>query len=164
MAGVFFRVNISSSAGAFTPPQRGEARPITLGGPACGKGSNLPFNPHYLEPNRPKGRGFQIIREIVKQIPKGKVAAYGQIAKMAGISDPRVVGWAMRGNQDPKIPCQRVIKTGGFLAENYSLGGWLEQRRRLEKDGIKFFNERQVDLKKYRWCPAVKSNKSWLIK
>ncbi len=107
---------------------------------------------------------FFRIREIVSRIPKGKVAAYGQIAKMAGISDPRVVGWAMRGNQDPKIPCQRVIKADGFLAENYSLGGWQQQRRRLEKDGIKFLNERQVDLKKYRWCPAVKPNKSRLIK
>ncbi len=48
-----FKVNISSSGGAFTPP--------------CGKGSNLPFNPHYLEPNRPKGRGFQIIKPAGKQ-------------------------------------------------------------------------------------------------
>ncbi|MFH1451282.1 MAG: MGMT family protein [bacterium] len=101
------------------------------------------------------GDTFLRIRKIVSQIPKKKVATYGEIAAMAGVSNPRVVGWAMRGNQEINIPCHRVVMAKGFLAERYSLGGWLEQRRRLEKDGIVFTKERQVDMEKYSWKRAL---------
>jgi len=96
---------------------------------------------------------FERIREIVSHIPKGKVATYGDIAKLAGTKDSRIVGWAMRGNQNPKVPCQRVIQAKGTLAENYSLGGWQEQQRRLEDDGVEFIDDRKLDLPKYRWQP-----------
>jgi len=94
---------------------------------------------------------FVKIRNVVKQIPLGKVTTYGQIAKMVGITDSRKVGWALWGNQDPQIPCHRVIKKDGFLAKDYSLGGWEEQKRRLQKEGISFIKENQVDLEKHQW-------------
>jgi len=94
---------------------------------------------------------FEKIRKIVSRIPKGKVATYGDIATMVGIKDARIVGWAMRGNQNPKVSCQRVVQKGGYLAINYSLGGWQEQRHRLELDGVSFIGERRLNLKKYRW-------------
>ena len=94
---------------------------------------------------------FVKIRNVVKQIPLGKVTTYGQIAKMVGITDSRKVGWALWGNQDPQIPCHRVIKNDGFLAKDYSLGGWEEQKRRLQKEGISFIKENQVDLEKHQW-------------
>lgn len=80
---------------------------------------------------------FSLIREIVRQIPSGQVATYGQIAKIIGTS-PRVVGWALRGNPDVSIPCHRVVKSNGVLADNFSLGNWPEQRRRLQAEGLKF--------------------------
>lgn len=94
---------------------------------------------------------FSQIRNVVKKIPQGKVATYGQVARLVGISDSRKVGWALWGNQDPKIPCHRVIKKDGFLAKDYSLGGWEEQKRRLQKEGITFKAENQVDLEKHQW-------------
>jgi len=110
-----------------------------------------------------KGKLFQKIREIVKKIPKGKVATYGQVARLAGIPDARKVGWAMYGNQDPEIPCHRVIMKDGSLAEKYSLGGWKEQKRRLEGEGVVFEEEKKVNLKKYAWDKSkVKSQKSKL--
>jgi len=80
---------------------------------------------------------FQAIRQIVKSIPQGKVTTYGAIARQIN-TDPRVVGWALRGNPDPSLPCHRVVKKGGFLAAKFSLGNWPEQRRRLETEGLKF--------------------------
>ncbi len=94
---------------------------------------------------------FNKIRKVVKKIPKGKVANYGQIAKMVGINDARKVGWALYGNQNPKIPCHRVVKKDGSLAKNYSLGGWKEQASRLTAEGVKLTKENQVDLKRYQW-------------
>lgn len=80
---------------------------------------------------------FYKIRSEVKKIPKGEVRTYGEIAKKVG-STPRVVGWALRGNEDMNIPCHRVVKKGGELADKFSLGNWPEKKRRLEAEGIKF--------------------------
>jgi O-6-methylguanine DNA methyltransferase len=80
---------------------------------------------------------FSLIREIVRQIPSGQVATYGQIAKIV-CTRPRVVGWALRGNPDISIPCHRVVKANGVLAANFSLGNWPEQRRRLQSEGLQF--------------------------
>lgn len=96
---------------------------------------------------------FKKIKEVVAKIPKGKLTTYGAIAKSLGIKDNRMVGWAIFGNTDPKIPCHRVVMKNGLLAKNYSLGGWQEQRKRLLKEGIKFTNKSQVDLGKYFWRP-----------
>lgn len=101
----------------------------------------------------PKVEVFEKIRKIVAKIPKGKVLTYGQVAKLAGIFDARQVGWALRGNQDPKIPCHRVIQKNGFLVDGYSLGGWEEQKQRLLPEGVNFIADNKVDLKKHLWQP-----------
>ena len=86
---------------------------------------------------------FIKIKEEVKKIPKGKMKSYGDIAKIVG-TNPRVVGWALRGNEDMSIPCHRVIKANGELADKFSLGNWPEQRRRLEKEGIQFNGRKTI--------------------
>ena len=91
---------------------------------------------------------FEQIRQQVREIPKGKVATYGQIAKKVGIDDARKVGWAIYNNQDKTVPCHRVVRKDGGLAENFSLGGWQEQKARLAAEGIAFKAEKQVDLEK----------------
>jgi len=94
---------------------------------------------------------FDKIRNIVKQIPKGKVATYGQIAKLVGTKDARKVGWALCKNEDPEIPCHRVLKKGGHLAENYAFGNWQIGKQKLLEEGIEFIAERQVDMDKCQW-------------
>lgn len=85
-----------------------------------------------------KNKGiFLKIREEVKKIPNGQVKSYGEIARIVG-TKARVVGWALRGNENMSIPCHRVIKSNGELADNFSLGNWPEQKRRLEAEGIQF--------------------------
>lgn len=94
---------------------------------------------------------FERIRAVVSQIPKGKVATYGQIAKLAGVPNPRVVGFAMASNKDPNnVPCHRVVKADGALA-GYGLGGANHKRARLEEEGITFGNNDIIDLEKYQW-------------
>ena len=92
-----------------------------------------------------------LIYEVVKQIPRGKVSTYGQVAMMAG--NPRwarVVGYALHNNPDPlNIPCHRVVNRDGKVASGYAFGGSGIQRDLLEKEGIVFETDGHIDLEKY---------------
>ncbi len=91
---------------------------------------------------------FEQVYGAVKEIPKGKVATYGQIASILGTKDARRVGWALHANRDLKVPCHRVVNKDGRLAPNFAFDGWREQKRRLLEEGIVFKSENNVDLKK----------------
>lgn len=90
------------------------------------------------------------IYEAVKQIPRGKVATYGQVAALAGNPKmARAVGNALHKNPDPiNIPCYRVVNGKGELAGEFAFGGAGEQERLLRADGIEVRNGR-VDLTIY---------------
>ena len=81
---------------------------------------------------------FKDIYKAVKQIPKGKVASYGFIARMAGYPRAaRQVGWALHQNPDPStIPCHRVVKKDGSLSESFVFGGINIQEKLLTKEGV----------------------------
>ena len=105
-----------------------------------------------------QGSVFSRIYEIVKHIPKGKVATYGQIAALAG--NPRwarVVGYALHVNPDPNsIPCYRVVNREGAVSPAFVFGGENAQISLLEADGIRV-NDGKVDLSVYLWCPVTKT-------
>ena len=90
------------------------------------------------------------IYEAVKKIPKGHVATYGQIAKMAGNPKmSRAVGNALHKNPDPThIPCFRVVNSKGELAGAFAFGGGKAQEEFLIKDGVEVVDGK-VDLEKY---------------
>ena len=90
------------------------------------------------------------IYEAVKKIPKGHVATYGQIAKMAGNPKmSRAVGNALHKNPDPThIPCFRVVNSKGELAGAFAFGGGKAQEELLIKDGVEVVDGK-VDLEKY---------------
>jgi O-6-methylguanine DNA methyltransferase len=88
------------------------------------------------------GEVFCKIYETVKNIPCGKVATYGAIAKVC-MTSPRVVGWALHKNPDPKnIPCHRVVFQNGSLSTGFAFGGVGVQRELLEKENVKFIGDR----------------------
>ena len=95
---------------------------------------------------------YDKIYEVVKQIPSGCVATYGQIAALAG--NPRaarVVGNALHVNPDPEhTPCYRVVNSQGRLTGAFAFGGIYVQKNLLEEDGIEVENFK-VDLKEYQW-------------
>ena len=95
---------------------------------------------------------FELIYDVVKQIPYGKVAIYGQIAFLAG--NPRwsrVVGYALHVNPDPdNIPCYRVVNRFGEPSSAFAFGGVNRQIELLENEGITFVDGR-VDMNKHIW-------------
>ena len=90
------------------------------------------------------------IYEAVRQVPKGKVATYGQIAELAGDKKMcRAVGNALHKNPDPELtPCYRIVNAKGELAGAFAFGGENAQADRLRADGIEVVDGR-VDLEKY---------------
>ena len=95
---------------------------------------------------------FEKIYNVVRKIPKGRVATYGQVATMAG--NPRwarVVGYALHVNPDPaNIPCYRVVNRNGEVSKSFVFGGENAQVSLLECEGIEV-NNGKVDLEKYIW-------------
>ena len=89
---------------------------------------------------------FDKVYEVVKSIPKGKVASYGTVANFAGNAKmARHVGWALHVNPRPDlIPCYRVVFKDGSLSHAFAFGGENVQRSLLEKEGIKFDEKGRV--------------------
>ena len=92
------------------------------------------------------------IYEVVRQIPPGKVATYGQIAALAGNRRwSRVVGFALHVNPDPdNVPCFRVVNRFGEVSSAFAFGGGNRQIELLEAEGIPC-SDGKVDLSKYQW-------------
>lgn len=92
---------------------------------------------------------FQEIYKIVSKIPKGKVATYKQIANIVKTT-PRIVGFALHANKDPmSIPCHRVVRSNGTLANGYAFGGKEIQMKKLILEGIKFDKFNKINLSQY---------------
>lgn len=81
---------------------------------------------------------FEAVYEIVRRIPAGRVATYGDIARAAGFPRrAREVGWALHVNPDPEnIPCYRVVNRLGRLAPAFAFGGADIQKLLLSRDGV----------------------------
>ena len=96
---------------------------------------------------------FNKIYEIVKKIPKGNVATYGQVAAYAGNpSWSRVVGFALHVNPSPgSIPCHRVVNRFGEVSSAFAFGGENMQRSMLADEGIEFLADGKIDLNLYLW-------------
>ena len=88
------------------------------------------------------------VYEFVRNIPRGKVATYGQIALYLGNRNfARAVGNILHSNPDPEhIPCHRVVNGQGQLSRSYAFGGIEAQRRLLESEGVVFKSDQVVDL------------------
>lgn len=96
---------------------------------------------------------YERIYEVVRRIPRGMVASYGQVARMAG--NPRwarVVGYALHVNPDPEgIPCYRVVTRDGCTSSAFAFGGADVQRAMLEADGVAFLPDGRVDMTRFCW-------------
>ncbi|MDR3476425.1 MAG: MGMT family protein [Gammaproteobacteria bacterium] len=94
---------------------------------------------------------------LIKAIPKGKVATYGLIAKLAGKPrGARGVGWLLHScTKSHKLPWQRVIKSNGQLSFPAFSHAYSLQKNLLEREGILVLNGR-VDLKIYLWNKEVR--------
>lgn len=94
---------------------------------------------------------FQRIYEVVRQVPPGRVASYGQIAEIVDAGcDARTVGYAMAGTPEGgEVPWQRIVNREGKISLP-GQGGEI-QRMRLESEGVPFDARGRIDMKRFGW-------------
>lgn len=98
---------------------------------------------------------FDAVYALVRRIPRGTVATYGQIARMLGAPrSARVVGWAMHGTpHGARVPWQRVVQKGGGLSPTVCPADPGRQRRLLEREGVTFLLDGHIDMERHQWKP-----------
>lgn len=95
---------------------------------------------------------------VVRSIPPGRVATYGDVAALAGLpGQARLVGYALHALPGhTSVPWHRVVNAAGALSVGRAHpGAEVEQRRRLEREGIAFSATGRVDLGRIRWKPTA---------
>jgi methylated-DNA-protein-cysteine methyltransferase-like protein len=100
---------------------------------------------------------FELVFEVARQIPKGRVTSYGAIAACLGTKgSARMVGWAMHaaGWAEPKVPAHRVVNRNGMLSGKHHFNPPSKMEALLKKEGIKVKNDTIVDFKNLFWDPA----------
>jgi methylated-DNA-protein-cysteine methyltransferase-like protein len=101
---------------------------------------------------------YKIIYKAVRQIPRGRVATYGQIATLAGFDGrARQVGYAMHDlPAGSGVPWHRVINAKGEISARSAGDSHELQRLLLEAEGVEFDRNGRVDLERFRWNPRKK--------
>ena len=100
---------------------------------------------------------FELVFEVARQIPKGRVTSYGAIAACLGAkSSARMVGWAMNdsGRVRPKVPAHRIVNRLGILSGKHHFDDPEQMETLLKKEGIKVKNDTVVDFEKLFWDPV----------
>lgn len=100
---------------------------------------------------------FELVYEVARQIPKGRVTSYGAIAACLGTKlSARMVGWAMNGagRIKPKVPAHRVVNRNGMLSGKHHFSPPGSMEKQLRKEGIKVKNDTIVDFEKLFWDPV----------
>lgn len=111
-----------------------------------------------VKPSGKKEESFyELVFEVARQIPRGRVTSYGAIAACLGTRlSARMVGWAMNGAHKvkPKIPAHRVVNRNGMLSGRHHFETPTKMQELLEKEGVKVKDSTVVDFKKRFWDPA----------
>jgi methylated-DNA-protein-cysteine methyltransferase-like protein len=99
------------------------------------------------------------IYAIVRRIPRGRVATYGQVAELAGLAGhARQVGYALHAlSPGTAVPWHRVINAAGAVSLRALPGDELTQRQRLEEEGVAFDLRGRVKLDAVRWRPRARA-------
>ncbi|HEV8612877.1 MAG TPA: MGMT family protein [Gemmatimonadales bacterium] len=102
------------------------------------------------------GAVYATIYAVVRRIPRGKVASYGQVARLAGLpGGARQVGYAMHAlPAGTRLPWQRVVNAQGKVSRRRVPGAELTQRMLLEREGVRFGPGGRIALARYGWHPS----------
>lgn len=96
---------------------------------------------------------FERVWKLVRRIPRGKVATYGQLSLLIDrCLTPVGVGWAIRAAPEGSIPWQRVVNARGGISTDGEHPGL--QRAMLEAEGVRFDEDGTIDLKRHGWRPS----------
>lgn len=104
------------------------------------------------EASRPS---WQHVYDVVRRIPRGRVATYGQVARLAGLgAQARQVGYALHALEPTsRVPWQRVVNAQGRVSRRAAPGWDGIQRRMLEREGVVFGASGRIDLERHGWRP-----------
>lgn len=95
---------------------------------------------------------YDRVLEVVRQIPRGQVATYGQIAMIVGNCTPRMVGYCMASlDPDSDVPWQRVINAQGKISPRGVGDGALRQRQLLIAEGVEFSAADRISFRRFGW-------------
>ena len=96
---------------------------------------------------------YRRIYDVVRKIPKGRVATYGQVAALAGLPGrARQVGYAMHAlPPGTSVPWQRVINAQGMVSLRRRPGAEITQRILLEREGIRFGARGRIAMERFQW-------------
>ena len=126
--------------------------------PAKKKKTNKGENISRINPSGKREESFfELVYEIVRQIPKGRVTSYGAIAACLGTKlSARMVGWAMHGAHSlkSKVPAHRVVNRNGMLSGKQHFESPTRMEELLRKEGILVKNDTIVNFDKIFWDPA----------
>jgi methylated-DNA-protein-cysteine methyltransferase related protein len=102
---------------------------------------------------------YQLIYSVVRRIPRGRVATYGQVASLAGLDGhARQVGYALNALPDGTVvPWHRVVNAAGRISTRATPGGELVQQLLLEKEGVRLDARGRIPLDRLRWHPRARS-------
>ncbi len=105
----------------------------------------------------------ELVWEVVRAIPRGRVMTYGQVAAVLGAPRAaRAVGFVLyRTPIEARVPCQRVVNRWGGLAAVYGWGGAERHRADLIADGVPVSESCTVDLARYLWTPDPDWAAAW---
>ena len=101
---------------------------------------------------------FEMVFQVVRLIPKGRVTSYGAIAKYLGSAgSSRLVGYAMNGagKKKPKVPAHRVVNRNGMLTGKMQFDTPYQMQELLEKEKIKIKDDKIVDFQKHFSDPTI---------
>lgn len=103
---------------------------------------------------RHESTSYERIFAVVRRIPRGRVATYGQIASLAGMRNgARRVGYALFSlSSSTALPWQRVVNAHGGISLD-ALNGGLTQRLLLEREGVMFDAKGRIPLTRFQWRP-----------
>ena len=106
---------------------------------------------------KPSGSNYDRIYAVVRRIPRGHVATYGQVAELAGLGGhARQVGYALHAlTAERRVPWHRVVNARGQISARAEPGGDLIQRQLLEREGVIFDAADRLELGRYRWRPKT---------
>ena len=98
---------------------------------------------------------YRRIYAVVRRIPRGRIATYGQVAGLAGLPGrARQVGYAMYALPNgAKVPWHRVVNAAGAISRRRVPGAELSQRILLEREGVKFGPKGRISLEAFGWKP-----------
>jgi methylated-DNA-protein-cysteine methyltransferase-like protein len=104
---------------------------------------------------------YSLIWSVVRRIPRGRVATYGQVATLAGLDGhARQVGYALHNLPErSSVPWHRVVNARGEISPRSAGDSHELQRMLLEAEGIEFSVRGMIDLERYRWRHAIGSRR-----